>query len=179
MGVGNPPTNPQVIRGRIFYKGNSMRKSRYTNSQILAILKQAQAGTPVPELCREHGMSSATFYKWRAKYSSMDSPMVARLKELEAENARLKKMYAEERIKAEILKEAIEKKWLRHLAASRWRKKHSCTIKSAYDLHNGITSVSTASTANWSSIYVSSLVVVSCESTRTIGYRYTTTNGLI
>ena len=64
-----------------------MRKSRYTNSQILAILKQAQAGTPVPELCREHGMSSATFYKWRAKYGGMDSSMIARLKELEAENA--------------------------------------------------------------------------------------------
>src|SRR5690625_5442558 len=79
-----------------------MRKSRYTNSQIMAILKQAQAGTPVPELCREHGMSSATFYKWRAKYGGMDSSMIARLKELEVENARLKKMYAEERIKAEI-----------------------------------------------------------------------------
>ena len=60
-----------------------MRQSRYTNSQILAILKQAQAGTPVPELCREHGMSSATFYKWRAKYGGMDSSMIARLKELE------------------------------------------------------------------------------------------------
>lgn len=68
-----------------------MRKSRYTNSQILAILKQAQAGIPVPELCREHGMSSATFYKWRAKYGGMDSSMIARLKELEVENARLKK----------------------------------------------------------------------------------------
>nr|WP_261602714.1 transposase [Photobacterium sp. TY1-4] len=49
-----------------------MKKSRYTDSQILAILKQAEAGTPVPELCREHGMSSATFYKWRAKYGGMD-----------------------------------------------------------------------------------------------------------
>src|SRR5699024_1336543 len=99
-------------------------------SQIMAILKQAQAGTPVPELCREHGMSSATFYKWRAKYGGMDSSMIARLKELEAENIRLKKMYAEERIKAEILKEAIEKKWKRQRDASRWRKKQSCTIKS-------------------------------------------------
>src|SRR5690625_567072 len=111
MGVGNPPTNPQVIRGRIFYKGNSMRKSRYSDSQIMAILKQAQAGTPVPELCREHGMSTATFYKWRAKYGGMDTSMIARLKELEAENKRLKKMYAEERLKAEIVKEAMEKKW--------------------------------------------------------------------
>jgi len=88
-----------------------MRKSRYSDSQIMAILKQAQAGTPVPELCREHGMSTATFYKWRAKYGGMDTSMIARLKELEAENKRLKKMYAEERLKAEIVKEAMEKKW--------------------------------------------------------------------
>ena len=88
-----------------------MKTSRFTDSQIIAILKQAEAGTPVPELCREHGMSSATFYKWRAKYGGMDVGMMTRMKELEAENARLKKMYAEEGLKAEILKEAIEKKW--------------------------------------------------------------------
>ena len=88
-----------------------MKTSRFTDSQIIAILKQAEAGTPVPELCREHGMSSATFYKWRAKYGGMDVGMMTRMKELEAENARLKQMYAEERLKAEILKEAIEKKW--------------------------------------------------------------------
>ncbi len=88
-----------------------MKTSRFTDSQIIAILKQAEAGTPVPELCREHGMSSATFYKWRAKYGGMDVGMMTRMKEIEAENARLKKMYAEERLKAEILKEAIEKKW--------------------------------------------------------------------
>lgn len=86
-----------------------MKKSRFTDSQIMAILKQAEAGTPVPELCREHGMSSASFYKWRAKYGGMDTSMMARLKELEAENRRLKKMYAEERLKAEIAREAIEK----------------------------------------------------------------------
>jgi putative transposase len=87
-----------------------MRKSRFSDSQILSILKQAEAGTPVPDLCREHGMSSATFYKWRSKYGGMDSSMIARLKELEEENRRLKKMYAEERIKAEIRKEALEGK---------------------------------------------------------------------
>ncbi|SUA56408.1 Transposase [Oligella urethralis] len=70
-----------------------MKRSRYTDSQIMAILKQAETGTPVPELCREHGMSSATFYKWRAKYGGMDAFMMSRLKELEAENQRLKKMY--------------------------------------------------------------------------------------
>ena len=88
-----------------------MRKSRYSDSQIMAILKQAEAGIKVPELCREHGMSSAMFYKWRAKYGGMDASMISRLKELEAENARLKKMYAEEKLQAEIVKEALEKKW--------------------------------------------------------------------
>ena len=88
-----------------------MKKSRYSDSQIMAILKQAEAGTPVPELCREHGMSSATFYKWRAKYGGMDVSLIARMKELEEENRRLKKMYAEERIKAEIVQEALQKKW--------------------------------------------------------------------
>ena len=88
-----------------------MKKSKYSDSQIMAILKQAEAGNPVPELCREHGMSSATFYKWRAKYGGMDASMMARLKELEEENRRLKKMYAEERLKAEIVQEALQKKW--------------------------------------------------------------------
>ena len=88
-----------------------MKKPRYTDSQILAILKQAEAGTPVPELCREHGMSSATFYKWRSKYGGMDASLMARMKELEDENRRLKKMYAEERLKAEIVQEALTKKW--------------------------------------------------------------------
>ncbi len=87
-----------------------MRKSRYSDNQIINILKQAEAGTPVPDLCREHGMSSATFYKWRAKYGGMDASLMARLKELEEENRRLKKMYAEERLMAEIRKEALEGK---------------------------------------------------------------------
>lgn len=88
-----------------------MRKPRYTDSQIMAILKQSDSGVPVPELCREHGMSSATFYKWRAKYGGMDTSMMKRLKELEDENRRLKKMYAEERLKAELRQEALEGKW--------------------------------------------------------------------
>jgi len=70
-----------------------------------------EGGLSVPEVCRELGISSATFYKWRAKYGGMDTSMMARMKELEAENARLKKMYAEERLKADILKEAMAKKW--------------------------------------------------------------------
>jgi len=88
-----------------------MKKSRFSDSQILAILKQAESGVPIPELCREHGMSNASFYKWRAKYGGMDASLMARLKELEDENRRLKKMYAEERLKSELRKEALEKKW--------------------------------------------------------------------
>ena len=88
-----------------------MKKPRYSDSQIMAILKQAESGTPVPELCREHGMSSASFYKWRSKFGGMDASLMTRLRELEAENRRLKKMYAEERLKAEIVQEALEKKW--------------------------------------------------------------------
>ena len=88
-----------------------MKKSRYTDGQIMAILKQAEAGTPIPELCREHGMSSASFYKWPAKFGGMDASLMARMKELEEENRRLKKMYAEERLKAEIVQEALQKKW--------------------------------------------------------------------
>jgi putative transposase len=88
-----------------------MKKSQYTDSEIFAILKQAEAGTPVAHLCREHGMSSACFYKWRAKYGGMDASLMTRLKELEDENRRLKKMYAEERLKAEVLKDAMSKKW--------------------------------------------------------------------
>ena len=87
-----------------------MKKPRHTECQIMAILKQAEAGIAVPQLCREHGMSNATFYKWRAKYSGMDASMISRLKELETENARLKKMYAEERIDNELLKEMLQKK---------------------------------------------------------------------
>jgi putative transposase len=87
-----------------------MKTSRYTDSQILSILKQAENGVPVTELCREHGMSSAAFYKWRAKFGGMDAPMMARMKELEQENRRLKKMYAESQMKAEVLQEALGKK---------------------------------------------------------------------
>ena len=87
-----------------------MRKSRYSDSQIMAILKQNENGVSVPDLCREHGMSTAMFYKWRAKFGGMDASMMKRLKELEEENTRLKKMYAEERLKAEIRQEALEGK---------------------------------------------------------------------
>ena len=88
-----------------------MKTSRFTDSQIIAILKQAEGGSPIPELCREHGISNAPFYKWRSKFGGMDASLMARMKEVEDENRRLKKMYAEERLKAEIVDEALTKKW--------------------------------------------------------------------
>jgi len=88
-----------------------MKKSRFTDSQIIAVLKQAQGGAPVPELCREHGISSATFYKWRSKFGGMDASMMSQLKELQDENRRLKKLYAEAQLSADLLKEALAKKW--------------------------------------------------------------------
>lgn len=88
-----------------------MRKSKFTESQICSILKEAEGGLPVTEVCRKHGISSACFYKWRSKFGGMDASLIKRMKELEAENARLKKMYAEAQMDTEILKEALAKKW--------------------------------------------------------------------
>jgi putative transposase len=72
-----------------------MKRSKFSDSQILAVLKQAVVGTAVPDLCSEHGLSSATFYKWRAKFGGMDASLMARMKELEEENRQLKKLYVE------------------------------------------------------------------------------------
>ena len=88
-----------------------MKTSRFSDSQILAILKQAEDGIPATELCREHGMSSAAFYKWRAKFGGMDASLMARMKELEKENARLKRMYADVQLRHDVLQEALTKKW--------------------------------------------------------------------
>lgn len=87
-----------------------MKKSRFTDSQIMDALERVETGLAVPDLCRELGISTATFYKWRSKYGGMDVSLIARMKELEAENARLRKMYVEEKIKAEIVAEALAKK---------------------------------------------------------------------
>jgi putative transposase len=87
-----------------------MKMTRYSEPQILAILRQAEGGVPVAELCREHGMSSASFYKWRAKYGGMDASMVSQMKVMEEENRRLKRMYADLSMQADLLKEALGKK---------------------------------------------------------------------
>ena len=88
-----------------------MKKSRFTDSQIIDALKRAEAGLAVPELCRELSISAATLYKWRAKFGGMDASLMARMKELEEENRRLRKMYIEEKLKAEVMAEALAKKW--------------------------------------------------------------------
>ena len=72
-----------------------IKKSRFTEAEIMALLRQAEGGVPVPELRREHGISSASFYKWRAKYGGMDTSMMSQMKALEDENRRLKRMYAD------------------------------------------------------------------------------------
>jgi len=87
-----------------------MKTSRYTEAQIIATLRQAEGGVPVAELCREHGMSDASFYKWRAKYGGMDASMVSQMKAMEEENRRLKRMYADLSMQADLLKEALGKK---------------------------------------------------------------------
>lgn len=87
-----------------------MKMTRYSEPQILAILRQAEGGVPVAELCREHGMSSASFYKWRAKYGGMDASMISQMKSLEDENRRLKRMFADLSMQADLLKEALGKK---------------------------------------------------------------------
>jgi len=87
-----------------------MKNGRFSDSQIMGILKQAEGGVPVCELCREHGMSSASFYKWRAKFGGMDASMVSQMKTTADENRRLKRMYAEMSMQNDLLKEALGKK---------------------------------------------------------------------
>ena len=87
-----------------------MKTSRFSDSQIIAILKQAEGGSPVPELCREHGISSATFYKWRSKFGGMDASLMARLKELEDENTRLKRIVADLSLDKEMLQDVLKRK---------------------------------------------------------------------
>ena len=87
-----------------------MKKTRFTETKIVSILKKQEAGIRIAEICREFGISQATFYNWKAKYGGMEVREVKRLKELEAENAKLKRMYAETSMENYALKDLIEKK---------------------------------------------------------------------
>ena len=88
-----------------------MKKSRFTDEQIAFALKQAELGTPVDEVCRKMGISDATFYNWRKKFGALGGDEVRRLKQLEVENGRLKKLVAERDLEIEVMKEIAAKKW--------------------------------------------------------------------
>ena len=88
-----------------------MKRSRFTEEQIIGILREQEAGVPVADLCRKHGLSSPTFYKWKAKYGGLDVSEARRLKALEDENAKLKKLLAETMLDNAILKDVASKKW--------------------------------------------------------------------
>ena len=86
-------------------------KKRYSDEQIIGFLKEAESGVSIKELCRRHGFSDASFYTWRSKFGGMDVSEAKRLKALESENARLKKLLAETMLENEVAKEALRKKW--------------------------------------------------------------------
>jgi len=87
-----------------------MKKTKFTETQIFSILKQQEAGIPTKEICRQHGISEATFYNWKSRYGGMEASDVKRLKDLEEENSRLKKMFADLSLDNQILKELFAKK---------------------------------------------------------------------
>lgn len=87
-----------------------MKKSRFSEQQIISILKQADAGIKVQDLCRQHGISDATYYKWKSKYGGMEASDIKRLREVEAENSKLKRMFADMALENRALKDLIEKK---------------------------------------------------------------------
>ena len=86
-------------------------KKRFTEEQIIGFLREAEAGMPVAELCRKHAFSEASYYLWRSKFGGMSVPDAKRLKELEAENGRLKKLLAEQVLENEVIKDVLRKKW--------------------------------------------------------------------
>ena len=96
-----------------------MKRFRFTDHQILAVLKEADAGATVKDLCRRHGISPATYYQWKSKYSGLQASDLKKIRELERENARLKRLYAETSLENQALKELIHRKLLRHRSGAR------------------------------------------------------------
>jgi putative transposase len=88
-----------------------MKRSRFTEEQIIAVLKEQEAGVPVAELCRRHGMSDATFYNWKAKYGGLEVSEAKRMRSLESENAKLKRLLADAMLDNAALKDLLAKKW--------------------------------------------------------------------
>lgn len=88
-----------------------MKRKRYTEEQIIAILKESESAIPTPDLCRRHGISEGTFYRWKAKFGGMEVTDAARLKALEDENRRLKRLVADQALDIQVLKEVNAKKW--------------------------------------------------------------------
>lgn len=88
-----------------------MKKKRFSEEQIIAVLKEAEAGAKVLDLCRKHGISDATFYNWKAKYAGMTVAELRRLRELEAENAKLKRIVADQALDISALKDLVGRKW--------------------------------------------------------------------
>jgi Transposase. len=86
-----------------------MRKSRFTETQIVSILKEVEAGRKVEDVCREHGISNATYYQWKSKYGGMEASDLKRMKELEAENSKLKRMYADMALENQAIKDLLGK----------------------------------------------------------------------
>ena len=104
VGLKNRLLRPWIGKEKV------MKKSRFTDAQILAILRQGENGVAVADLCREHGISAATYYNWRSKYGGMDASLMSEMKAMAEENRRLKKMYAEMAMQNELLKDALGKK---------------------------------------------------------------------
>ena len=104
------PDTPEVELSGIFPPGGSMKKSKFSEAQIVSILKQGDAGIPVKDLCRQAGISTATYYQWKSKYGGMEASDLRRVRDLEAENAKLKRMYAELALDNAAMKDLIAKK---------------------------------------------------------------------
>ena len=106
-----PILSSTSVESPIIRKGRSDVKKRFTEAQIIGFLREAEAGLPVKDLCRRHGFSEASYYLWRSKFGGMTVSDAKRLKELETENGRLKKLLAESQLEIEVTREVLQKKW--------------------------------------------------------------------